>query len=187
MQTSRFEQVLWPRGERSDIWMIVDFARDRQIFPMLLAMSLEYSCLYSGNLPPALAMTAPYLIKLEFDQRETRRLLKASWGNSWGIFLKCDNNLKALRRHLREFLLVRGPGGDTLVFRYYDPRVLRVYLPTCYPDELRQVFGPIESFWMEDANADTLLQFTLDKQKLVTNAISLSTPGLEQITSSEKR
>lgn len=167
------EQVLWPRGERGDIWMIVDFARDRRIFPMLLATSLEYTCLYSGNLAPALAMAAPYLVKLEFDQKDSRRLLKASWGNSWGVFLKCDTNTKTLRSHLREFLLVRGPSAKMLVFRYYDPRVLRVYLPTCYPDELRQVFGPIECFGMEDTNAETLLQFSFEKQKLVTKTIAL--------------
>ncbi len=32
-----------------------------------------------------------------------------------------------------------------LVFRYYDPRVLRVYLPTCSPAEFARFFGPISA------------------------------------------
>jgi hypothetical protein len=32
-----------------------------------------------------------------------------------------------------------------LLFRYYDPRVLRVYLPSCRPSELETVFGPVVS------------------------------------------
>jgi len=46
-------------------------------------------------------------------------------------------------------LVVKDERGNRLVFRYYDPRVLRVYLPTCSPSELRTVFGPIECFWAE--------------------------------------
>ena len=31
----------------------------------------------------------------------------------------------------------------------HDPRVLRVFLPTCTPDELSDFFGPIGSFLVE--------------------------------------
>ncbi len=170
---SWIEENFWPRGERRDIWMIVDAARDRAIFRMLLECRLEYSCLYSQFRSPALEIAAPYLVQLEYQDRNTRRLLERAWGNSWGVFLKCDLRLDKLRRHLRQFLVVRGPRGNRLVFRYYDPRVLRVYLPTCVGEELRSVFGPIQLFWTEGEVPDDMLEFAFDGVHLVRRAIPL--------------
>ncbi len=167
------EENLWPRGERQDIWMILDGARDRMIFSMLLDCHLQYSCLYSQLRSPALELAAPYLVQLEYRDRNTQRILERTWGNSWGIFLKCDLRLDGLRRHLRQFLVVRGPQGDRLVFRYYDPRVLRVYLPTCTTEELRSVFGPIQLFWTEGEAAGEMLEFGFDGINLARRTIPL--------------
>lgn len=169
---SRYEAIerfLWPKGFSRDAWMIVDCARDQtRIFRFLLGCHLEYSCLYSGTLPPALEMAAPYLLQLEYDDRETRRLIELSWGNSWGIFLRSSTNMTKLRRHLRQFLIVRDPNGRRMAFRYYDPRVLRVYLPTCVNKELETVFGPIDCFWTEDRqDPDQMLEFRLKNGKLL--------------------
>jgi hypothetical protein len=148
--------------------MIVDCARDPQrIFPFLLDSHLEHACLYSGTLAPALEMAAPYLVQLYSDEVQTKRLIELSWGNYWGVFLKSNTTMNRLRRHLRGFLVVQDPGGRRLLFRYYDPRVLRAYLPTCNADELKTVFGPIESMWTEDGNGDRdALEFTLQAQTL---------------------
>jgi hypothetical protein len=169
------EQFLWPAGSSRNAWMILDCARNqRQIFRFLLECHLDYRCLYSGHLPPALEMAAPYLLQLEHESSETRRLIELSWGNSWGVFLRSETSLNRLRRHLREFLIVRDSRGKRLAFRYYDPRVLRVYLPTCTSDELRTVFGPIESFWTEDQTAkDQMLEFRLDHGRLIRKTLLL--------------
>jgi hypothetical protein len=44
---------------------------------------------------------------------------------------------------LRTLLRVRDEAGRTLLFRFYDPRVLRAYLPTCTATEWQSVFGPV--------------------------------------------
>lgn len=170
---SHIEERLWPKGPRRDAWMILDAARDRRIFSLLVECHLEYSCLYSGPLQPELEMAAPHLVHLEHDDRETRRLIGQAWGNSWGVFLRSDSRLDSLRRHLRGFLLVRDPAGNRLVFRYYDPRVLRVYLPTCTPNELRTVFGPIEHFLVEDEGPQTALEFRMDRVQLMRRRFSI--------------
>jgi Domain of unknown function (DUF4123) len=171
---ARIEEQFWPKGERRDIWMILDAARDRRIFRMLLESHFDYSCLYSGTLPPALEIVAPYLVQLEFEDRYTRRLIEQAWANSWGVFLRSNTRMDKLRRHLRSFLVVRDPKGESLVFRYYDPRVLRVYLPTCTREELRTVFGPVECFWTEAENTETLLEFKFDQAKMSSNIIPLA-------------
>ncbi|MBC7925575.1 MAG: DUF4123 domain-containing protein, partial [Bryobacteraceae bacterium] len=122
---TRIENLLWPHGFRRDVWMIVDAARDASIFGMLLdCFYSQHWCLFSGSLSPELTVVAPYLIQLDYDDQKTRRFIRRAWGNSWGVFLKCDTRLDTLRRHLRRFLVVRDPQGSQLMFRYYDPRVL---------------------------------------------------------------
>ena len=64
-----------------------------------------------------------------------------------------------MRKHCRTFLIVHGANGKPLYFRYYDPRVLRLYLPTCTAQELAIVFGPISSYLMEDETPSSLLGF----------------------------
>jgi len=172
------EKYLWPYGPSRDVWMIVDCARDqKRIFRFLLGCHLEQSCLYSGPISPALEMAAPYLLQLEYDNQETRSLIELSWGNSWGIFLRSPTNLNNLRKHLRKFLIVQDPRHRRMAFRYYDPRILRVYLPTCTNEELRTVFGPIEFFWTEDRrDLDHLVAFHLGPEGLIEKTQSLSAP-----------
>jgi hypothetical protein len=176
------EELLWPSGFTRDVWMIVDCARDQKpIFRFLLGCHLEISCLYSGFLPPALEMAAPYLVQLNYDDQETRQLIELSWGNSWGVFLKSGASMKNLRRHLREFLIVRDSQNHRMAFRYYDPRVLRSYLPTCSAEELRTVFGPIEYFWTESREGgEQMLEFSLENSRLVerTRLLARSAGGL---------
>ena len=155
------ERVLWPKGYRRDIWMILDCARDPRLFGLMLESRLEFSCLYNGSPLAPLESVAPHLVKLEYDDPSSRRLLERSLGDHRGILLKCDSHLVQVRRHLRQLLTVRGPDGVLLLFRFYDPRVLRVYLPTCYPAELRTVFGPVERYWAEDESSTSLIEFAV--------------------------
>src|SRR5580658_10312245 len=171
---TQLEVHFWPDGFRRNVWMIADAARDPRIFPMLRQYHMEHYCLYSGPLPPALEAAAPYLVQLDYGDPQTRRFLAQAWGNSWGVFLKCGIHQKTLRRHLCEFLIVSDSEGRPLLFRYYDPRVLREYLPTCTGDELRIIFGPIQRLWMEDQEPSLLLDFGLDQSGLSQNKRSLA-------------
>jgi hypothetical protein len=63
------------------------------------------------------------------------------------VSTQCDMRMKRLRHHLRTLLVVKSWSGERMLFRYYDPRVLRAYLPTCTSDELRTVFGPVPQYY----------------------------------------
>lgn len=162
---NRLLDVLWPAGAlRSQrLWAIVDGARDHRIFSRTLEFGSNSCCLYAGDLAPELEIAAPYLIGLDQDDRRSERLIESMWGNSWGVFLRSDSSQKALRKHLRQFLTVRDEGQRRLIFRYYDPRVLRVYLPTCNAEELRTVFGPVGSFYMESSDPAKALVISVER------------------------
>lgn len=156
--------ALWPEGlsTRVNVWAILDGARDERIFGAVDRTYQDKCCLYSGDLPWQLQMAAPYLVQLDREDRFTNYLLDNGWGNSWGVFLRSETSMKNLRRHLRAFLRVRDQSGQYLIFRYYDPRVLRIYLPTCTKEELRTVFGPIAQFITEDDDPGAALEFDFD-------------------------
>lgn len=62
--------------------------------------------------------------------------------------------------------MVKDAKGGHLYFRYYDPRVLRVYLPTCNAQELGFVFGPLDSFVLEGEDPSAVLRFSRDGEEL---------------------
>lgn len=161
--------ALWRPGlsARTSVFAIVDGARDERIFGAVDATYQPKECLYTGDLPWQMQMTAPYLVELARGERFTRLLLEKGWGHSWGSFLRTETGFKQLRRHLRQFLRVRSHDGKRLVFRYYDPRVLRVYLPTCRPAELETFFGPIDAFVTEGEDATGMLEFRREGGGLV--------------------
>ena len=51
--------------------------------------------------------------------------------------------------------------GCPLCFRYYDPRVLATYLPTCNAEELATVFGLVSSYLVEEAGGNTAMRFQM--------------------------
>jgi hypothetical protein len=125
-----------------------------------------------------MAEVAPYLIKIEADSPFTDWLIQSNLGKPWGIFLVAPADLRILRQHFRRFLTVyRQDTGKPLLFRYYDPRVLRSYLPACNPEELSAFFGPVERFILDASAPETLLEFQLLSGKLKTNQKSLANPS----------
>jgi len=99
-------------------------------------------------LPPELAGVAPHLFHLRPGHDYGDIFFRLGWRNAWGILLATTADQPLLYRHLRTLLRARSE-KKRLVFRYYDPRILRQYLPACTPAELERFFGPISSLVVE--------------------------------------
>jgi hypothetical protein len=145
---------------------LVDAARCDRILPLLSRQQFDYVSLYDGYSAQSLAAYAPYLVTLPKKEDHLRQLLKAGWGDSWGIYLFCTEPVDILRRHLRHFLMILDEQGQQVYFRYYDPRVLRRFLPSCQLEETHRFFGPIQRFYLEGDTACDLLVFTVDQSGL---------------------
>lgn len=164
---------LWRPAAEDDeprAFAVLDAARDAAIRPALETSDCPWCCLYRGEAARTLADAAPYLVELDFRSRYTPWLLAQAWGKSWGVFLNtgADADLAALRQHLRKLVMARLPDGKLVYFRFYDPRVLRVYLPTCTPEELKYFFGPISRFLLEDEDGEAALTFHREGEDLAT-------------------
>jgi hypothetical protein len=188
MSQSRTQQLidtLWPESmpARMSVCVILDAARDQRIYGGVEGTSLNKCCLYRGDLPWQLQMAAPYLVELYPDDRFTRWLLNLGWGQSWGVFLRSESSMESLRKHFRQFLIVRDEAGRRLLFRYYDPRVLRVFLPTCDAVQLRSMFGPLQAYFMEAEEPSSAYEFQFDGRKLKQTSVTFETATAAQNTS----
>lgn len=154
------------------MWAILDSARSPRAAYYARFAGFESECLFAGDLDDELRYASPYLVRLEFDDPRTVALISESWGSSWGIFLKSDVGMKTLRQHLRTLLRVRLPNGHLVLFRFYDPRVLRIYLPSCTPSEVNRFSGPVLNWWAEGGNqTNAMFAFRTVDGRLTTSTI----------------
>jgi len=170
----RLRQILFASDHEST-YAILDGASVPGLRLKLHTAKEEWACLYRGELAPDLAEVAPYLIKLRRVSPLTDWILSEGWGNHWGIFAISAVGLEALRRHLRGFLRVKDATGKILYFRYYDPRVLQIYLPTCRRDEIKTIYGPVLRYFAEDAPTGNALVFPHDAAKIKAATVNLET------------
>jgi pSer/pThr/pTyr-binding forkhead associated (FHA) protein len=142
------------------LYTLLDAAREPSVLKVILESKEQYQSLYEGAQGSQLAHFAPYLVRVPQKSSLLDTLVHQAWSKSWGVFLTCDMVLKDLRTHFRHFLTVKLPDGQQVYFRYYDPRVLRLFLPTCLPEEINQFFGPVKQFLVEAEDPTTALHFT---------------------------
>ncbi len=160
------------------VYGILDGASIPGLLPALEEHQPQHLCLYRGELDPELAMTAPYLARLEPESAFTRWILGKGWGQHWGILAVSRADLRELRRHFRSLLMVYGPDTQPLYFRYYDPRVLRAYLPICEPGQASALFGPVRRYLAEGEEPEQLHRFWLAEGRPGNDQLRL-TPAAE--------
>lgn len=159
-QVDAIERMLFDDASLA-VYAVLDGASMHDLPYLLDEHEVENVCLFSGRLDPEVAATAPYLARLEQDSEFLRLVLERGWGHHWGILalIPAEISFGNVRKHFRTFLRVRGPDGEPMLFRYYDPRVMRIYLPTCDEEESETVFGPATCYLMEDEEGSSIQRF----------------------------
>jgi hypothetical protein len=154
------ELVKLLRNSGGPLFAVLDATREPlSILGLLRASGEEYQSLYEGTQAQVLEAFAPYLVRLTENSKLLENVIVSGWGKNWEIFAVSGADFQAVRKHFRTFLMVKGPNSQRLYFRYYDPRVLRVYFPTCNAAEAQFVFGPVTAYFCEGETPNTLLAF----------------------------
>jgi len=146
-------------------FLLLDAARMHGDIYQAREMNPENTCLYEGDSEKFLGSVAPWLFGFDRESEFATWVLRHARGNSWGIFMRSAAEPVRLYKHLRKFLIVQGEDGKEMYFRYYDPRVLRVFLPTCEAPQLKEFFGPVEAFLAENEQG-LLVEYALVDGKL---------------------
>ena len=155
------------------LFAIVDAARDVKALAAVRQAREYYESLFDGQLGAATAEAAPYLVAIPKNSPLLQTLLRLGWGRSWGVYFTSFLPFAEARKHLRRFLIVRSDDGREMYFRFYDPRVLRVFLPTCTVPEAMQFFGPLSFYMMEAEDPKRITQFNCTPDGLVQKTLDL--------------
>ena len=138
---------------RGPLYMVLDGARDPRIVELLHEAPDEHRSLYEGTRGEALEAVAPYLVRLRDDSGLLERLILEGWERRWGVFLASSLSFRDMRRHLRRFLMVEVEDTrQRLYFRFYDPGVLREFMPTCLVRQIAELLGEAEVALCEGAH-----------------------------------
>ena len=136
-------------GAGGTLYAVLDACDDADVQAKVKELGPERApCLYRGVTDTRTLAAAPYLVRL--DAELMRWVHDTLWSRPWGILLVAKSDLATVRHHLRKLLVVKGPDHQALYFRFYDPRVLRTYLPTLSKNDLDEVFGPLLGFGVPD-------------------------------------
>ena len=164
MEKTKLEQFLF--SDRAHLYAVLDGVMVPDLPQVLYTENVPSECLRSGDLTPDLAYTAPYLVGLKKDSKFADWVLKEAFGKHWGIFIQSARSMVETRNHLRRLLSAYDERGNPLQFRYYDPRVLRKYLPTCNVGELKTFYGQASSVFTESDTDSTVLRYTIGNNGL---------------------
>ena len=146
-------------AQEDTLFCLVDAARDKKILPLLQNSGAFYQSLYQGEAQTQLASVAPYLVRFNQGDVFLERLLRHGWGKRWLTFFTSADAFENLRRHFRKFIFVKDERGEIMYFRFYDPSILRTFLPACTAAELKQYFGGIGFFFLEQELPTSISKF----------------------------
>jgi hypothetical protein len=156
-------------GER--LFGVVDGAQDLELaYDAKCHYGQEIISLFVGQMAAGAADVAPYLVPID-PASDYLVAWARHWGKNAGILLTTAAEPDRLHAHLREIFVVQDEQDQQFFFRYYDPRVLHAYLPTCRREELRTFWGPIHSIIAEENNGNGLLCFSLGSTGLLNRQV----------------
>jgi hypothetical protein len=158
-------------GER--LYTVVDACQDAELaFEAQSRFGQPIRMLFKGAAAQYMRDVAPYFIPIDLASEYLERWA-AAWGKNAGILLTSSADPGRVFRHLREIFVVKDGAGQEYFFRFYDPRALRVFLPTCTPEETKAFLGPINSLLVAGSGPGTLLRYAVASGKLVSSTHNL--------------
>ncbi len=146
------------------VYAVVDAARDLHLARAgFEQFDLDRFSLFPGNTSRQMATIAPFVVPVPFEAKYPFRnsgyleMWAERLGNSSGVLLTASADLREVWEHLRELFLAADDQGHEFYFRFYDPRVLRSFLPSLSAAEAKQFFGPVRCWFPEQDGGNEVL------------------------------
>lgn len=152
-------------------YLLLDAARMAGGINKAKELNSQHASLFSGRSEKDLADVAPYIFSYHPESDFANWYMKEGWGKGWGIMVRSLAPVEDLHAHCRRFLLSKDENKQEIYFRFYDPRVLSIFLPTCSSEQLRDFFGPIDYFMIEDEDPNFGQMIWLEDYELRTKRI----------------
>jgi Domain of unknown function (DUF4123)/FHA domain len=157
--------ALYREGE--PVYAVLDAIRDARIPTFLDASGEKYVRVDEEN--PA----SPFLVLVPPRSRLLDVLIKDGWKHGWGFYFTASLEFENALWHWRTFVTLRNRNGQTVTFRFWDPRVLRAVVPAMTPEEAAGFFGLISRFVVEGDKPELAVEFTLAPRGVYQQALML--------------
>lgn len=147
----------------SQLYGVLDCARAPQMFEQVSRLGPDGAdCLFAGRLDPFVKRASPFLVELSPSDPLSKAWRGEGWGQAWGILMSSPLNLPDLRRRLRHLTTVKLPDGSgPVLFRFWDPRVFRTYMPLVEPGDLREWFDGVDRYIVETPDGAGSIRYSL--------------------------
>ncbi|MHC5109563.1 MAG: DUF4123 domain-containing protein [Planctomycetota bacterium] len=145
------------------LYGVADAARDKDLAysaPAEFGRTIDW--LFYPDAARHMLPVAPYLVPIEIQSKypfkgcEHFDRWASHVGNSAGILLLTRVDKETLLKHLRYVFHAQAEDGHRYYFRFYDPRVLRDFLPSCSEREFIEFLGPSSCVLYESENGQAM-------------------------------
>lgn len=141
-------------------YAIVDSAQRPHFHERLEKLRIPYRSLFDGTAEQALEDIAPLVLEHPSDLMDGSLLsheLRALGERKPAVsFIASDASMDVLATHFRNFHLVRVPeqGGKDMLLRWYDTRILPVWMQLLHPEQKAAFIGPVSEWRYYDRFGD---------------------------------
>jgi hypothetical protein len=146
-------------ADEGSLWFILDTARSPATLSGLLQYDPPRINLFEDTTLAAMINVAPYLVRLEPESDFSNWLMNESVGQSWGIFIQSNADPGELADHFKRWITVWDDNGREMYFRFYDPRVLHVFLADANMAEIDRFFGALVKKMIAEVSPGDALVF----------------------------
>jgi hypothetical protein len=152
-------------------YLLLDAALMGEQLHQAKALNPTFISLLSNDYQFENELVAPYIFKFEPHSPFARWYMENGWGKGWGVMARSYASLEELRVHFRKFILVLNDDDQEIYFRFYNPRVLTIFLPTFTAYQLKDFFGPVDYFMIEEESGTDAQIIWMEGMNLYSNRI----------------
>jgi hypothetical protein len=137
-------------------YAVIDLASATEIRPLIARLRPSAAePLFARTFAQELLDVGPWVVRLSKAPEVESMLANMSFDIPWGYYVHTTVDIISLRQSLRRFNLARIPDSSKAVlFRYWDPRVMRVFLDVASREQRKRLFEWIDRIEAADGSFD---------------------------------
>ena len=124
----------------------------------------KHRCLFKGTKDETLVDVAPHIFLIDDSGEKLKDEIELSLKEL--VTIESIQDIDTVKDHFKEFIY-QDVNRRECFFRFWDPRVLKKFLPMCTEIQLKMFFRPVTALIMADENDSEVVRYTLQYSGLV--------------------